>query len=81
MIECGNPCRPIAQTSCQEGVGWYVLVLTLAALVCCCCFLTMARKFAEVWRERRGLTAGGELAHPLLGGGNGDPEEQAHEVG
>lgn len=66
------------QATCREGVGWYVLVLTLSALLCICCFLTMARKFVSVWHERRWLAAGGDLVRPLLG--DEDAEEQAHEV-
>lgn len=38
----------------------------------------MARKFAEVWHERRWLAVAGDLTRPLLGGEDG--EEQAHEV-
>lgn len=55
-----------------------MLVLTLCALMCCCCFLAMARKFAAMWHERRWIAAGGELARPLLD--EEDGEEQAHEV-
>ncbi|CAN0003916.1 unnamed protein product, partial [Scytosiphon promiscuus] len=65
------------QATCQEGAGWYVLVLTLSALLCCCCFLTMARKFAAMWHERWWLASGGELSTPLL---DEDGEEQQHEV-
>ncbi|CAB1116618.1 unnamed protein product [Ectocarpus sp. CCAP 1310/34] len=65
------------QATCQEGAGWYVLVLTLSALLCCCCFLTMARKFVAMWHERWWLASGGDLAVPLL---DDDGEEQQHEV-
>lgn len=81
--------RPIVKTlsihrkaSCDEGIGWYVLVLSLCAMMCCCCFLTMARKFAAVWHERRWRAAsggGGDLITPLLD--EEERQEQAHEVG
>lgn len=67
-----------SQATCDEGVGWYVLVLTLSALLCCCCFLTMARKFVAVWHERQWTAVAGELTRPLLD--DDDGEEQAHEV-
>lgn len=69
------------KASCEEGIGWYVLVLSLCAMMSCCCFLTMAKKFAAVWHERRWRAAsgGGDLTHPLLD--DEEREEQAHEVG